>query len=199
MRKTALAALTLLAACASDVDLTPPVSTPIIATIEIEAASNLFIPGEFVQLEARAFDVFGREVPNIKFSWTSSNTNIATVDDGLVHALNPGNVSITVVAERVVGRYPVTVRVIPPNIRELEPSSTTAGQPLTLTIWGSGFYRGSVVRLNGQSKPTTYISGRLIRAELSASDVALPGSYIITVYNAVAGAGFSNPVPFEVR
>jgi len=199
MRKTALAALTLLAACSPDVAVSPPVSNPLIATVEITASTNLFAPGDFIQLEARALDVFGQEVPGVKFSWTSSNNDVAIVDNGLVHALNPGNVLITVVAERVVGRYPVVVSVIPPSIGELEPSSTVAGQPLSLIIWGRGFYRGSVARLNGRGMPTTYISGRLLRVALSAADVAAPGSYTVTVYNAVPGAGLSNQVLFEVK
>ena len=197
---TAFAALFVLAACSSDEVVKPTtLSPPLVTAVVVEGPTDLLSPGDFLQLEARAIDVFGRTIPDARFSWTSTNTDIATVDKGLVYAVAPGNVAIRAVSERVSGRIALAIRVIPPVIQELEPSSSVPNQPLTLTVRGYGFYRGSVVRLNNQSKPTTYVTGRLLRAEIAASDIPAAGSYQVRVYNAVSGAGFSNTFDFEVR
>jgi hypothetical protein len=200
MRATiAVAALAVLTACKPDDVVKPQVTIPFITAVELESPTNIVVPGEFLQVEARAINVFGSEVPDTRFSWTTTNPDIATVDRGLVHALAPGNVAVLAVAERVTGRLAITVRVVPPVVHEIEPAVTAVAQPVVISIMGYGFYRGSVVRVNGRSMPTTYVTGRVLRAALSAADIPLSGEYIVTVYNAVAGAGRSNEVSFEVR
>jgi hypothetical protein len=176
-----------------------PVTARFVASVVVDAESGFAVPGDYIQLEARAMDAFGKEIPNTRFSWTSTNTALATVDDGLVRAIQPGVVGITAVADGVVGRHVLTIMIIPPVLQELLPTTVAAGMPTTMTVWGHGFYRGSVVKLNGQSLPTTYVNGSLLRVAIAGEDIPLRGAYVITVYNAIPGAGMSNPLSFDAQ
>ena len=52
-------------------------------------------PGESYLLEARAFDLEGTEITGLTFVWESSDTAVATVDDGQITAHRPGMATIT--------------------------------------------------------------------------------------------------------
>lgn len=86
---------------------------------------------------------------------------------------------------------PVTVGV--------NPSSTLAGSSLfTLTVSGSGFVPGSVVRWNGVDRATTYVSAVELQATILAVDVASAGSATVTVFNPAPGGGESNAQTFTI-
>jgi hypothetical protein len=69
-----------------------------------------------------------------------------------------------------------------------------AGAPaFTMRVSGWGFVPTSVVRWNGSNRPTTFYSGTFLTAEIPASDVALPGSAQVTVYDPPPGGGTSEP------
>jgi hypothetical protein len=75
----------------------------------------------------------------------------------------------------------------------LSPASTLAGGPdFTLTVNGSGFVNGAVVRLNGADRPTTFVSTVQVTAAIPAADIAAPGTASITVFNPAPGGGASN-------
>ncbi|MDX2034450.1 MAG: pre-peptidase C-terminal domain-containing protein [Blastocatellia bacterium] len=86
---------------------------------------------------------------------------------------------------------------VPPNpvpaITSLAPASITAGgQNFSLTVTGSNFVQGSIVRFDGQDRPTTYISATEIRAQISAADIVNGGMATITVFNPAPAGGTSN-------
>src|SRR5512139_2274392 len=84
-------------------------------------------------------------------------------------------------------------------ITTLSPSSATAGSgPFTLTVTGSNFVSGSVVRWNGVDRSTTYVSATQLTASILAGDVATAGSFPVTVFNPAPGGGTSNAVSFTV-
>ncbi len=86
-----------------------------------------------------------------------------------------------------------------PAITGLVPPSATGGGPaFTLTINGTGFVRSSVVRWNGSSRTTTYVSGTQLTAAIAASDIASAGTASITVFNPAPGGGTSNAMSFAV-
>ncbi len=66
----------------------------------------------------------------------------------------------------------------------------------TLTVNGSNFISDSVVRWNGSDRPTTFVNGGQLTAQISAADVAFPGAATVTVFTFAGGN--SNPATFTV-
>ncbi len=69
---------------------------------------------------------------------------------------------------------------------------------VSLTLSGSGFVAGSVVRFQGNNRTTTYLSSTQLRATLPASDLFLAGDFPVTVFNPAPGGGTSSPLSFTV-
>ena len=84
----------------------------------------------------------------------------------------------------------IKVSVVVPNINSLSPPSVMAGSGLfTLTVNGSGFINGtSVVKWNGSSRATTFISANQLTALILATDITAAGSANVTVANGSANS-----------
>ncbi len=86
-----------------------------------------------------------------------------------------------------------------PSISGLSPDHKAAGSAgFTVTASGSGFATGAVVRWNGSSRTTHYVSASQLTAEISAADVASAGSASVTVFNPAPGGGTSGAAPFSI-
>src|SRR4030095_8204309 len=84
-----------------------------------------------------------------------------------------------------------------PALTSLSPSSATAGGPaFTLTVNGSNFVSGAVVRWNGSARTTTFGSATQLTAAIPASDIAAAGTAQVTVAN--PDGAVSNASPFTV-
>ncbi len=84
-----------------------------------------------------------------------------------------------------------------PVLARLVPDWALVGSPaLTLTVNGSDFVAGSVVRWGGADRATTYVSDTQLTAAIPASDLATAGEVAVTVSNP---AGESNALPFDVK
>ncbi|HWQ34347.1 MAG TPA: IPT/TIG domain-containing protein [Blastocatellia bacterium] len=87
-----------------------------------------------------------------------------------------------------------------PVITTISPATKTAGDPaFTLTVNGSDFITGSVVRINGQDRTTTFVSATQVTAQIPSSDVAAAGTLQVTVFNPGPGGGLSNSVNLTVQ
>ena len=92
------------------------------------------------------------------------------------------------------GSFPVAP--IPPILTSIVPSNTLAGgATLSLTLYGTDFYDGSIVQWNGVNVPTTYINSTQLTAMISAIEIASARIVTITVFNPLPGGGTSNPLP----
>jgi len=86
-----------------------------------------------------------------------------------------------------------------PTLLLLTPSSAVAGtSAFTLTLDGSGFVPSSVVRWNGTARTTTFVNGGRVRAAITASDIATPGTAEVTVFNPTPVGGTSNGRTFTI-
>ena len=86
-----------------------------------------------------------------------------------------------------------------PTTTSLAPTSGTAGgTAFTLTVNGTGFVSGSVVRWNGLNRTTTYATSTSLTAAILASDVATGGTASVTVFNPTPGGGTSNALTFTI-
>lgn len=84
-----------------------------------------------------------------------------------------------------------------PTIASVSPSSFTVGTPgATLTVTGTGFESGAVVRWNGTNRATTFDSSTQVRATLSSADLAVAGNFEVRLQN--PGNALSNPVSVGV-
>jgi uncharacterized protein (TIGR03437 family) len=100
---------------------------------------------------------------------------------------------------RVVDQFVVYSNVETPFVGGLAPASATAGGGgFTLTVDGAGFVDGSVVQLNGAARPTTFVSPTQLKILVTAADLAVPGSFDVTVVNPAPGGGASNAKTFQV-
>ncbi len=89
---------------------------------------------------------------------------------------------------------------LPPWVSAISPRMAQVGSyEFTLTVYGSSFVNGSVVRFNGVDRPTTFVSSGLLTAEISSEDVSIVGSPSITVFTPKPGGGVSNPATFYVQ
>ncbi|HZN11155.1 MAG TPA: IPT/TIG domain-containing protein, partial [Blastocatellia bacterium] len=87
-----------------------------------------------------------------------------------------------------------------PSLTALSPSAVPAGTgQLALTVTGTNFVAGAVVRWNGADRPTSFISGTQLTAQIAAADLAGAGFAAITVFNPAPGGGVSTPLSFAVN
>lgn len=86
------------------------------------------------------------------------------------------------------------------SISGINPTSApVGGTGLILTVNGTNFINGSVVRFNGQDRTTTFVSATQLTAELTAADLATASTANITVFNPGTGGGLSNTVSFSIN
>lgn len=86
-----------------------------------------------------------------------------------------------------------------PISSSLSPSSQAAGSgAFTLTVNGSSFATGAVVRWNGSARTTTFISATQLQAAIPATDVASTGTAAVTVFNPTPGGGTSGSLSFTI-
>ena len=81
----------------------------------------------------------------------------------------------------------------------LNPTGVSAASgALTLTVNGTGFVPGSVVRWDGADRTTTYVTATQLTAAISGADVLTTRSVNVTVVNPAPGGGTSPSVAFAV-
>jgi hypothetical protein len=91
---------------------------------------------------------------------------------------------------------PATPALPLPSVRSLDPATVVAGSAaFVLEINGSSFRRGAVVRLNGESLATTFVSPSRLTARMPASRLMTAGTMLITV---TQKGGGSPPLPFVI-
>jgi len=72
------------------------------------------------------------------------------------------------------------------------------GAGFMLKANGTGFVSGSVVNWNGSALATTFVSGSQLTASVPTSDVAMPGTASVTVFNPSPDGGTSNTAFFPI-
>jgi len=86
----------------------------------------------------------------------------------------------------------------PPAIASLNPATATQyDEDFTLTVNGSGFTQGAVVRWNGSERPTHFVSASQLTADITNADLQTPGTVQVTVYG--GSRGTSNSMPLTVQ
>src|SRR5204863_420513 len=88
-----------------------------------------------------------------------------------------------------------------PTLSSISPTSVTAGGAaftLTATSNSSNFAITSVVRWNGSSRTTTFVSNTQLQAQILASDITATGAAAVTVFNPTPGGGTSSSVTFTI-
>lgn len=94
----------------------------------------------------------------------------------------------------------LTINFAPPSITFLSPSSVTAGsQGFRLSVIGTNFAPGSVIRWDGEDRLTTFVSVTELSTQVSAADIAEIGTAEITVFSPPPGGGLSNAVTFNIN
>ena len=105
--------------------------------------------------------------------------------------VNPGNGDFWVASEPPPNPMPQLTTLAPDN-------ALAGGAAFTLTVNGSGFFAGSVVRWNGADLTTTFASATRLTASVAASRIAARGTANVTVFNPPPGGGLSSGLTFTV-
>jgi YVTN family beta-propeller protein len=87
-----------------------------------------------------------------------------------------------------------------PGLSSLSPTSAVVGAPsFTLTLAGSNFVSGSVVKWNGAALSTTLVDGTHLTAAVPSSDLTSAGSASVTVFNPTPAGGTTSPLVFTIN
>jgi hypothetical protein len=130
-------------------------------------------------------------ISSTQLTATIPASNIATAGTANVTVVNPGNLTSNTA--------PFTITNPAPTITTISPATAVAGSGgFTLTITGTNFVNGSVVRWNGSDRTTGFVSSTVLTATIPASDVATAGTANVTVFNPAPGGGTSNTATFTI-
>ncbi len=124
-----------------------------------------------------------------------SSTQITAAVPG-AELVTGGSINVTVVNPNPVGGTSVarvfSINNPAPTLTLIAPDSVGAGDSDTiLTLTGSSFVNGSIVKLNGNSVSTVYNSPTQLTATIASSSLRIAGSYNVAVFNAEPGGGTS--------
>jgi len=148
--------------------------------------------GGRVQMYAPASWVSGSSYAHLNYVTFSGGANrlmVYAISSGVsTHA--PGPVALGLLKDL---GWPIASANPIPAITSLNPSSTTAGNTgVNLTVNGSNFVNGSVVRWNGSNRATTFVSATQLTASILTSDITTARIVQVTVFNPTPGGGTSN-------
>ncbi|MGE3947756.1 MAG: PKD domain-containing protein [Blastocatellales bacterium] len=86
-----------------------------------------------------------------------------------------------------------------PALTSLSPNTAVENSPaFNLTVNGTGFVNGAVVRWDGQSRTTSFVSSTQLTAQILATDLQGVGQAAVTVFNPAPGGGTSNSLNFSI-
>jgi uncharacterized protein (TIGR03437 family) len=92
----------------------------------------------------------------------------------------------------------VTVSPVPVLSAITPTTAVQNGDSFTLTVIGSQFVAGAIVRWNGQNRPTTFLNSTVLQAAIPSTDLALVGAVSVTVFHPAPGGGNSTALSFQV-
>jgi hypothetical protein len=136
---------------------------------------------------------------NTRLTASITAADIATAGSASVTVFNPapGGGASNAATFSIKGQTPPPPA---PTITGLNPSSAIAdGAGFALTVNGTSFVAGSVVRWNGSDRTTTYVNNTRLTASITAADIATAGSTSVTVFNPAPGGGTSNAATFSIN
>jgi hypothetical protein len=171
---------------------------PASTSVAISSSLNPSAPGEAVNLTAVVTAVApGSGTPTGSVTFFDGATSLATV------ALTAGSASLSTTTLSL-GAHSITasfggstnfatstsvvmtqtVRVTAPQVASMSATTRCQGSAgFSLTLTGSNFQSGAIVRWNGASRATQFVSATQLIATIPASDLAAAGSIAITVLN----------------
>jgi len=85
-----------------------------------------------------------------------------------------------------------------PTTTGLNPVSAPAESEFVLTVTGTNFIPGSVVRWNGRNQRTRYVSATQLTAVIPATETAIVGTAMVTVLSPPPAGGTSNAQTFTI-
>jgi hypothetical protein len=86
---------------------------------------------------------------------------------------------------------------VPPSLTSLLPSTAVAGDPaFVLSVMGSDFVDGAVVRWDGSDRPTTFVNSLKLEAQIATADLTTGRIVQVTVLN--PDGGISGALDFSV-
>jgi uncharacterized protein (TIGR03437 family) len=86
-----------------------------------------------------------------------------------------------------------------PTLASITPNSVGQGSAaFVLTVNGTNFVNGSIVRWNGADRATNFVNSSQLTAQIPATDVAAVGTASVTVFNPEPSGGTSNPLTFTI-
>ena len=125
----------------------PFTASPVVAHVALDPPGATLLPGEIARFTARAFDANGAELPGVRFTFESSDTNVARVDEpGDATAVAPGTASVTAIARGVRSTSATIVVQTPqPTITRIEvaPSTLTLNRGAGATLTARAFDRNN--------------------------------------------------------
>jgi hypothetical protein len=138
--------------------------------------------------------------PAITPSSVTSTQVVATIPATDIATAGTVNVTVTNPAGGGTSNAQIfTINNPAPTATSLSPTSATAGgAAFTLTVNGTGFVSTSLVKFNGASKTTTFVSTTKLTAAITAADIATAGTVSVTVTNPAPG-GISNALSFTIN
>ena len=87
-----------------------------------------------------------------------------------------------------------------PVISSISPDAVTAGAAATTVgITGTGFLNASVVQVNGNARPATFVNATQLTVVLTAAELSASGEAAIGVVNPSPGGGSSMPVSLAIN
>ncbi len=152
-------------------------------------------------------------VPSSKVRWGGSDRTTIYVSGTQLTAaipasdlLNAGSFNVSVFNPTpgggTSGNLPFTVTAPNPvpTLTSLNPNQANENGPaFTLTLTGTNFVNGSVVKWDGGDRPTNFVSSTQLTATIPSTDLIGAGQANVEVFNPTPGGGLSNAVKFTIK
>jgi hypothetical protein len=170
---------------------------PVISSI-LPSQVTVGVPSVFFQVNGSNF------VPGSIIRFNGANRATTFTDSGRISTTLlandfavAGTANITVFNPSPAGgtsnTQPLTINNPAPFVSSLSPPTVIAGGiAFSLQVDGSNFVNGSVVRVDGSDRSTTFVNSSQLTATITAGDIAVAGAPTITVFNPAPGGGLSN-------
>lgn len=179
---------------------------------------DLLAPGSAINSSVtsgpNAFESFNgtsMATPHVAGAWAvvKQQKPTATVNEVLSALQNTGlaitdSKSPTITKKRIklsaaVNTFPTGNNPVP-VMTSISPNKMEAGFPsFTLTVTGSKFVPGSVVRWKNLDRLTTYVSATQLKATISKTDIAAAGTAQVKVFNPAPVGGTSAAATFTIN